>query len=86
MKHATAAKERTDGLKEACAVFGVYAPGEDVALSLYLPDPDGYDFSVDMNMSASEITADLLILLDGEEYLNISAGVDGLPAEGETGA
>jgi len=57
---------------------------EDDAIThlLYLPDPDGYEFSVEISRSVSEVTAELLILLEGEEYFRVSAGIDGLPAEG----
>ena len=57
-----------------------------VSHRLYLPDPDGYEFSVDICQNGSEVTAELLILLDGEEYFRISGGVDGLPAEGQLSA
>jgi len=54
--------------------------------ALYLPDPDGYEFSVEICQTSSDVTADLLILLDGEEYFRVSAGIDGLPAEGQLSA
>ena len=51
----------------------------ETAYTLYLPDPDGYEFSVEIVKTAEKITADLQILLDGEEYFRVSGGVDGLP-------
>lgn len=53
---------------------------------LYLPDPDGYEFSVEVRQTASGMAADLLITLDGEEYFSVSAGIDGLPAENQLSA
>lgn len=57
-----------------------------VTCKLYLPDPDGYEFSVEICQTIGEVTADLLILLDGEEYFRVSGGVEGLPAQGQLSA
>lgn len=54
--------------------------------TLCLPDPDGYEFSIVLNQTAAGATAELLILLDGEEYFSVSAGIDGLPAQGQLSA
>lgn len=67
-------------------VYEKAVSGEETFLAIYLPDPDGYEFCVELVSNASGITAQLLILLDGEEYFNVSAGIDGLPAEGELSA
>ena len=55
-------------------------------MRIFLPDPDGYEFSIEWVKGAEECTFELLILLDGEEYYHLSAGADGLPAEGDLSA
>ncbi len=67
-------------------VFEKTVSDEESVWTVYLPDPEGYEFSVELVQKETERTAQLLILLDGEEYLNVSAGIDGLPAQGETKA
>ena len=68
------------------AVFEKTVSEEENVWKVCLPDPDGYEFRVELIQRETEYTAQLLILLDGEEYLNVSAGIDGLPAEGELAA
>ena len=64
-------------------IYEKNAAADETTCRLYLPDPDGYEFSVELCRTASEVTAEMLILLDGEEYFRISAGADGLPEEGQ---
>ncbi|MBR5545395.1 MAG: hypothetical protein IKU70_00215 [Clostridia bacterium] len=64
-------------------IYEKNAAADETTCRLYLPDPDGYEFSVELRRTASEVTAEMLILLDGEEYFRISAGADGLPEEGQ---
>jgi len=63
-------------------VFEKTVSGGETAVRLYLPDPDGYVFSVEYSRTASGMTGDVLITLDDEEYYHLSAGIDGLPEEG----
>ncbi len=62
-------------------VFEKTVSDDGTAFRIELPDPDGYVFSIDVRKTAEEITAELLILLEGEEYYRLNAGVEGLPAE-----
>ncbi len=55
-------------------------------ISVCLPDPDGYEFRAELEKTPDAARLQVLILLEGEEYLNVSVGVDGLPVEGETEA
>jgi len=59
---------------------------EETAVTVHLPDPDGYDVRFVYTDVGSEITMDLLILLEGEEYFHLTAGADGLPGENDTAA
>ncbi len=68
------------------ALYQKTVSADETICKVYLPDPDGYEFSVEICQTAAEVTAELLILLDGEEYFRISGGVDGLPAEGQLSA
>ena len=60
--------------------------GDECVWSIYLPDPDGYEVSFELAKKAAEYTLQVELLLNGEEYVNLSAGVNGLPADGETQA
>ena len=55
---------------------------EEKTFVLTLPDPDGYEFSVTIGQKAGQVTAEVLILQDGETYFAVNGGIDGLPAEG----
>ncbi len=68
------------------AIYEKAVSADETICKLYLPDPDGYEFSVEISRTASDVTADLLILLDGEEYFRVSAGVEGLPAQSQLSA
>ena len=65
------------------AVYEQAVTEDGTTWTIYLPDPDGYEFCLELSSSADEIRAQLLILLDGEEYFCVDAGVDGLPADGQ---
>lgn len=64
-------------------VFEKAVTDTETVWKVYLPDPDGYEFCVELNQSASEVKGQILILLEGDEYFSVSAGIDGLPADGQ---
>ena len=52
-------------------------------LIVYLPDPDGYECSFELVKTEGGISAQLSILLDGEDYLTVGMEMDGLPGPDE---
>lgn len=67
-------------------VYETRVSEEESSWSVYLPDPDGYEFSVEFVRSETEYDLEIAVLLDGDEYVTVSAGISGLPAGGETQA
>ena len=67
-------------------VFEKTVSQQETVWTVFLPDPDGYEVNVELVQSGAAYELSILILLDGEEYMNLSAGVSDWPAEGKTSA